>query len=78
MPVILVGNKVDLEASGQRAVTSEEGSDLAAKFGCKFLETSAAHRRHVDDIFHTLVREIRRRQVRMGSVLSFMCVIRTM
>ena len=32
---------------------------LAEKFGCPFYETSAAHRRHVDDVFHTLVREIR-------------------
>ena len=31
----------------------------AEKFGCPFYETSAAHRRHVDDVFHTLVREIR-------------------
>ena len=63
VPVILVGNKVDLEASGQRRVSPEEGADLANKFGCKFLETSAAHRRHVDEVFHTLVRDIRSRQV---------------
>ena len=31
--------------------------------GCPFIETSAAHRSHVDDVFHTLVREIRRHQV---------------
>ena len=33
--------------------------------GCPFIETSAAHRSHVDDVFHTLVREIRRHQVCM-------------
>ena len=61
-PVVLVGNKVDLEASGKRTVDAEEGRLLAAKFGCQFLETSAAHRRNVDDVFHTLVRDIRNRR----------------
>lgn len=60
VPAILVGNKVDLEEM-QRLVTTEEGRSLANKFGCSFYETSAAHRRHVDDVFHTLVREIRKR-----------------
>jgi len=60
VPVILVGNKIDLEQSGQRRVSPDEGQTLANKFGCKFVETSAAHRRHVDDVFHTLIREIRK------------------
>jgi len=60
VPVILVANKVDLEAT-MRSVDTREGEDLAEKFGCPFYETSAAHRRHVDDVFHTLVREIRKR-----------------
>jgi len=59
VPIILVANKVDLEQT-QRRVSTEEGVSLANKFGCSFLETSAAHRRHVDDVFHTLVREIRK------------------
>ena len=50
--MVLVANKIDL--SGQRKVTTEEGRDLANKFGCPFLETSAAHRSHVDEVFHTL------------------------
>ncbi len=54
---------MDLEQIGQRRVSHEEGEALANKFGCKFIETSAAHRRHVDDVFHVLVREIRRQQV---------------
>ena len=67
--------KVDLEQT-QRMVEREEGLSLAHKFNCSFYETSAAHRchslpyqhnwpllfrRHVDDVFHTLVREIRKR-----------------
>ena len=63
VPVILVANKVDLEINGQRRVSTEDGQDMAKKIGCPFIETSAAHRSHVDDVFHTLVREIRRHQV---------------
>ena len=58
VPIILVANKVDLEQT-MRMVDSSEGEALAEKFSCPFYETSAAHRRHVDDVFHTLVREIR-------------------
>ena len=58
VPVILVANKVDLEQTN-RAVDVREGEALADKFSCPFYETSAAHRRHVDDVFHSLVREIR-------------------
>ena len=56
--MILVANKVDLEQTN-RAVDVREGEALADKFSCPFYETSAAHRRHVDDVFHSLVREIR-------------------
>jgi len=66
VPVILVGNKIDLEQSGQRRVSPDEGQTLANKFGCKFVETSAAHRRHVDDVFHTLIREIRKQHSNIG------------
>ena len=65
VPMVLVGNKVDLEQSGQRRVSPEEGHALADKFGCPFIETSAAQRRHIDDVFHTLVREIRKHKVRI-------------
>lgn len=58
VPIVLVANKADLE--GQRKVSPEEGRDLATKFRCPFLETSAAHRSHVDEVFQTLVREIRK------------------
>ena len=63
VPLVLVANKVDLSSTGQRRVRPEEGEDLAEKFHCPFLETSAAHRSHVDEVFQTLVREIRKRQV---------------
>lgn len=57
-PMVLVGNKCDLEAD--RQVSSQEGRDLAKQFGCPFLETSAKERIRVDDAFYTVVRDIRR------------------
>lgn len=60
VPMVLVGNKCDLENS--RQVSAEEGQALARQMNCPFYETSAALRHFVDDVFHTLVREIRRRE----------------
>ncbi|KIV93251.1 Ras-like protein [Exophiala mesophila] len=57
-PIILVGNKCDLES--ERAVSREEGEQLAKNFGCTFIETSAKSRINVDNAFYDLVREIRR------------------
>ncbi|ELW59843.1 hypothetical protein TREES_T100016126 [Tupaia chinensis] len=59
-PVVLVGNKSDLKQL--RQVTKEEGSALAREFSCPFFETSAAYRYYIDDVFHALVREIRRKE----------------
>ncbi|SAL95901.1 hypothetical protein [Absidia glauca] len=57
-PMILVGNKCDLETD--RQVSFQEGNDLAKEFGCPFMETSAKQRIHVEDSFYEVVREIRR------------------
>lgn len=43
-------------------VTKEEGLALAREFSCPFFETSAAYRYYIDDVFHALVREIRRKE----------------
>ncbi|KAI5758350.1 GTP-binding protein Rit1 [Mustela nigripes] len=59
-PVVLVGNKSDLKQL--RQVTKEEGLALAREFSCPFFETSAAYRYYIDDVFHALVREIRRKE----------------
>jgi len=57
-PVIVVGNKCDLDV--ERAVSQQEGRELAQHFNCKFIETSAKSRINVDEAFYNLVREIRR------------------
>jgi GTPase KRas protein len=58
VPMILVGNKCDLEDS--RVVSSLEGHDLAKSFGCQFLEASAKSRINVEQSFFELVRDIRK------------------
>ncbi|XP_074649806.1 GTP-binding protein Rit1-like isoform X2 [Tubulanus polymorphus] len=60
IPIVLVGNKYDLETNNR--VTVEEGQSLARQMGCPFYETSAVLRRFVDDAFHSMVREIRLHQ----------------
>ncbi|KAH9635860.1 hypothetical protein HF086_002420 [Spodoptera exigua] len=70
LPLVLVGNKLDL-APRFRQVTTEEGRALATQLGCPFFETSAALRHFVDDAFHALVREIRRlERQRQASILG--------
>ncbi|KAJ1565238.1 Ras GTPase [Cladochytrium tenue] len=56
-PVVLVGNKADLE--NERQVGVQEGMDAARAFRCPFLETSARVRLNVDEAFYALVRAIR-------------------
>jgi len=56
VPMVLVGNKCDL--TDQRVITTDQGEDLARKFGCAFLEASAKTRVNVDQIFHDLIRQI--------------------
>ena len=57
-PMVLVANKCDLEMD--RQVSIQEGKDLADKYGCHFVETSAKMRINVDTAFHEVVRDIRR------------------
>lgn len=56
VPVIVIGNKCDLEA--ERQVSYEEGLALAEQFNCKFLETSAKQRINVEEAFFDVVRSI--------------------
>jgi len=53
VPIMLVGNKCDLES--ERTVPTEEGRQMAEKWGTGFVETSAKTGKNVDETFHQLV-----------------------
>lgn len=53
---LLVGNKIDLEET--RAVTREEGADLARSKGMLFIESSAKTDRGIKEVFAELVAKI--------------------
>lgn len=60
VPVLLVGNKCDLE--DERQVSYDEGLDLSKGFNCEFYETSAKQKINVENSFYGLVRNIRKQQ----------------
>ncbi|CAF4756794.1 unnamed protein product, partial [Rotaria sp. Silwood1] len=59
IPMVLVGNKCDLE--DERVVGKEVGQTLACHWNSTFLETSAKRRTNVNEIFFDLVRQINKR-----------------
>ncbi|KAH3885852.1 GTPase HRas [Dreissena polymorpha] len=56
VPMVLVGNKVDLQS---RFVDTRQAKQIADNYNIPYVETSAKTRQGVDDAFYTLVREIR-------------------
>lgn len=56
VPLILVGNKVDLES--EREVSGSDGRALAQEWGCPFIETSAKSKSMVDELFAEIVRQM--------------------
>jgi len=69
VPMILVGNKADLEAD--REVSTMEGMELAKTWGgIPFLEASAKTRKNVDETFFSLVRQIRKTVPKDNTKLS--------
>ena len=54
--MILVGNKCDL--SQNRAVTTEEGNEVAESLGIQYFETSAKDNINIKQTFDALVDEI--------------------
>jgi small GTP-binding protein len=56
IPVILVGNKIDLIET--RVVSTKEGSDLAEQFKWPYCETSALNGDGIKELFEMAVREV--------------------
>lgn len=52
MPMVLVGNKCDLEE--ERVVGKDLGKGLANQFNCAFMETSAKAKINVNDVSNTI------------------------
>ncbi|VDK77345.1 unnamed protein product [Litomosoides sigmodontis] len=57
IPIVVVGNKLDLHFNA-RHVSTEEGRQLAVSWNAAFLETSAKDNTSVEQIFDCLLREI--------------------
>jgi len=61
-PIVLVGNKLDLERN--REVPTASGEAQAVKWNARFLESSAKTNENVEKVFHTLIRMMRQRHSR--------------
>ena len=56
IPILLVGNKCDLE--DERKISIEKGKEKAQNLNCAFFETSALKKINIDKIFEELVNNI--------------------
>ena len=56
IPIVLVGNKSDLEA--ERQVSREDGEKLAREWGCPFYEASAKTGHNVEEVFMDVAHQI--------------------
>lgn len=65
---IIIGNKADL--SGDRAVTTEEGQNLANTLGVQFMETSAKDSVNVAEAFSVMALEIKSKIAANAKVLN--------
>ncbi|KAM4602076.1 ras-related protein Ral-B-like isoform 1-T3 [Polymixia lowei] len=61
IPLLLVGNKSDLEE--RRQVPVEEATTKAGEWGVHYVETSAKTRANVDKVFFDLMREVRKKKM---------------
>uniref|UniRef100_A0A5S6QEH0 Uncharacterized protein n=1 Tax=Trichuris muris TaxID=70415 RepID=A0A5S6QEH0_TRIMR len=57
VPILLIGNKVDLER--HRTIESDEGKELAKSYGCAFLEISVLLGHQVEAVLRVLLNELR-------------------
>ncbi|GAK66173.1 rab-type small GTP-binding protein [Moesziomyces antarcticus] len=63
---ILIGNKSDWEE--KRAVSMEQGEELAKELGIPYIETSAKSNANVEEAFFNLAREVKTRLIDTAAV----------
>ncbi len=63
---ILIGNKSDWEE--KRAVTTEQGEELAKELGIPYIETSAKSNANVEEAFFNLAREVKTRLIDTAAI----------
>lgn len=61
IPVMLVGNKIDEEAT--REVSAAEGEAEAQRWGCSYMETSAKTNHNVKELFQELLNMEKNRSI---------------
>ena len=71
--VILVGNKIDLDAN--REVSSEKGNQFATNHGFCFIESSAKLPKNIPEIFEILIRRIQKLQKASQPKKSVKCFL---
>ncbi|KAK3848626.1 MAG: ras family-domain-containing protein [Linnemannia gamsii] len=64
VPIVITGNKCDLEDGGEREVRTDVGALFAERSSALFVETSAKTGVNIHEMFTELVREIERAQLR--------------
>eukprot|EP00005_Dracoamoeba_jomungandri_P007671 CAMPEP_0174275956 /NCGR_PEP_ID=MMETSP0439-20130205/60121_1 /TAXON_ID=0 /ORGANISM="Stereomyxa ramosa, Strain Chinc5" /LENGTH=187 /DNA_ID=CAMNT_0015368137 /DNA_START=478 /DNA_END=1041 /DNA_ORIENTATION=- len=60
VPLVLVGNKSDLES--EREVPTDQGKEMAQRFGCAWMEASAKLNQNVEKIFYEVIHQILKRK----------------
>eukprot|EP01089_Gocevia_fonbrunei_P009012 TRINITY_DN2089_c0_g2_i1.p1 TRINITY_DN2089_c0_g2~~TRINITY_DN2089_c0_g2_i1.p1 ORF type:complete len:184 (+),score=30.10 TRINITY_DN2089_c0_g2_i1:68-619(+) len=60
VPMVIVGNKVDLDNT--RQVATKDAKALASEWGVGFLETSAKTKKNVDNAFMDLISQMERKK----------------
>ncbi|KAK6047581.1 Ras family protein [Cooperia oncophora] len=66
VPMILVGNKCDLE--DERVVGKDQGQNLARQFGSAYLETSAKAKINVNEVVFTFLLQKKNQQPKASHV----------